>query len=127
MLPTDWLEQIKKVYPRRRNGQGWGEVKRLVPALIKNGEAWTNILSAAQQYGDYCRATNEQYVRMAQTFFGPGEWWLEDYDLPRDGSVKLTLDQEAEQHEITRQSGESDDALRHRLGIAMTKDQYGIS
>ena len=123
-LPPDWLKQIRDVYPKRTGGQGWGNVKRLVPALIERGESFEDLLDGAERYGEYCRTTNEKYVRMAQTFFGPGEWWLEDYDIPRDGSVELTLDQEAEGYSLKRQDGESDDSLRRRLGIAMTNQRY---
>ena len=83
MLPEDWLKQLQSVYPKRPGGQGWGYVKRRIPELIKDGHSFDDILSGAKNYGDYCRLTNEQYVRMARTFFGPDEWWLEEYDLPQ--------------------------------------------
>ena len=81
-LPTDWLKQIQSVYPYRKNGQGWGYVKKRIPELIGEGHTFDDILSSAKSYGNMCRATNEQYVRMARTFFGQEEWWLETYDLP---------------------------------------------
>ncbi len=124
MLPSDWLKQIRAVYPRRNNGQGWGNVKKLVPELIKKGESFEDLLDGAKRYGEFCAATNEKYVRMAQTFFGPGEWWLEDYDIPRDGSVELTMDQQAEDLGIKRQPGESDESFSHRFGIAQTQRMY---
>jgi len=79
MLPEDWLKQIQAVYPRRKGGQGWGYVKRRVPELIKEGNDFEDLLAGAKSYGDYCKATGEEYVRMARTFFGPDEWWAEDY------------------------------------------------
>ena len=127
MLPSDWLKQIKDVYPRRPSGNGWGTVKRLVPALVRDGESFEDILQAAKDYGEFCEATGEQYIRMAQTFYGPGEWWQEDYFIPRDGSVELTLDQEAENYQITRQPNEDDESLKVRVGIAMTNRKYSKS
>lgn len=106
-LPEDWLIQLQEVYPKRRNGQGWGRVKTtkgvkgLVPALIEDGETWADIYAGAKRYGDYCRTTNEQYVRMAQTFYGPVEWWREDYELP--GSLRgMPEDITEEQRNIDR-------------------------
>lgn len=125
MLPSDWLEQIKSVYPRRSGGQGWGYVKRRIPDLVEQGHTFAELFEGAKEYGEYCRATNNKYVRMARTFFGPDEWWLEDYDIPRDGSAELTLDQEAEEYDLVRQEGESDESLKQRLGIAVTKRMYG--
>ena len=84
-LPDDWLGQIREVYPRRPGGQGWGTVKRLVPALVKQGNDFEDILKGAKEYGDLCRMEKTEggpFVRMAQTFFGPGEWWMEDYSVP---------------------------------------------
>lgn len=126
MLPSDWLKQIQKAYPRRTGGQGWGYVKRRIPELIKKGETFEDLLAGAQQYGDLCRATNEKFVRMARTFYGPDEWWLEDYELPSDGSVELTVDQEAELCGLQRQNGETDEQLMHRIGVAQTNKKYGI-
>ena len=69
--------------------------------------------------------TLERFFRPVRTFFGPGEWWEEDYELPSDGSVELSLDQEAEQYGLVRQAGEGDESFKRRLGIAMTMKRYG--
>jgi hypothetical protein len=125
LLPDDYMKQLQSVYPKRHGGQGWRKVRtELIPKLIKEGVTFEDLLEAAKGYGDYCRATNDQYVRMAQTFFGPGGWWEEEYDIPTDGSVELTLDQEATKYGIMRQEGEDDESLRNRVGIAMTKQRY---
>jgi hypothetical protein len=98
-LPEDWLKQIQVVYPRRRGGQGWGYVKKRIPELVRQGEEFDDLLAGAKSYGDYCCATNEQYVRMARTFFGPDEWWMEDYSIevskPRGMPKELTDEQRA--------------------------------
>ncbi len=65
-------------------------MKRRIPELIKEGNTFEELLAAAKGYGDFCRATNEEYVRMARTFYGPDEWWLEDYELPERKPVKVT-------------------------------------
>lgn len=96
-LPDDWLKQLQAAYPRRAGGQGWGYVKRRVPELIKEGNEFEDILAGAKSYGEYCVATNEEYVRMARTFFGPDEWWAEDYAIvtfkPRGMPEEVTAEQ----------------------------------
>ena len=98
-LPTDWMRQIQTAYPKRTGGQGWGHVRKKVPELIlKEGFTFDELLDGVKRYAALCKALGDErspYVMQARTFFGPGEWWLEDYDLPTDGSVRLTLDQEA--------------------------------
>ena len=129
MLPGDWLDQIRKAYPKRVGGQGWGLVRTKVLRLVAQGESFDEILAGAQAYGDLMRATGDAgtcYVKQAATFFGPGEWWREEYDLPTDGTVELTIDQQAEQHGIQRAAGEDDASLTARLGVAMTKQRYGV-
>jgi len=118
MLPKDWFEQIRKVYPRRTGGQGWGYVKRRIPELVKQGYPFAELLDGAKRYGDFCRATNEKYVRMARTFYGPDEWWLEDYELPESqqprkqwepatvSDEQRRRDQEAFEAQIKRFRGE---------------------
>ena len=64
------------------------------------------------------------FVMQARTFFGPGEWWLEDYDLPSDGSVDLSLDQIADKLGLKRTEGELDESFSVRVGIAQTKLIY---
>ncbi len=127
-LPSDWLDQIRRAYPKRVGGQGWGHLRKRVPALIQQGESFESLLDGVRRYAALMKATGQEktpYVKQACTFFGPGEWWLEDYDLPDDGSVQLTVDQEAEKYGLQRQEGESDESLRRRVGVAQTKAMYG--
>jgi len=115
MLPNDWLKQLKLVYPKRGAGQGWGKVKKLVHILIEDGESWEDILAGAKRYGDYCRATNEQYVRMAQTFYGPDEWWQEDYELP--GSNSKGMPKEITDQERAEDKRKADKELANYLKV----------
>ena len=128
-LPADWLPQLKKVYPKRVGGQGWGHLKRRIPVLIDAGESFEDLLDSAKKYAasmEATRQTNTPFVMQARTFFGPGEWWLEDYELPTDGSVELTLDQTAKKFNLVRGDGESDASLRKRIGIAETTRMYEL-
>ena len=125
MLPKDWQKQIKDAYPKRQ-GQGWKLAFQKIQAHIKNGHDFEDILKGANNYRKYC-AENEidsQYIKMAVTFFGPGEWWNE-YDEVQVAN-ELTLDDIASSLGLTRQSGESDESLKRRIGNAQTLKQYGM-
>ena len=103
---NDLVKTIRAVYPKRHGGQGWGNLKRLLPALLEDNSP-EEILEAAKSYGEYCEATNEQYVRMAQTFYGPGEWWMEDYDIPVEPETvyRQPVELTPEEKEISDQKG----------------------
>ncbi len=90
---------------------------------LDNGESFEEMLKGADNYRRYIAESGE-FVRMAQTFFGPNMWWLEYDDA--DCSNEITLDDKAKDHGITRQPNESDSDLNSRIGVAMTKQQYGI-
>ena len=82
MLPTDFLDQLKTIYPKRAN-QGWGAVDRLVRNHIKSGYDFERMIDGAKSYAGYIhREGMEGYVKMAQTFFGRDRHWLEDYSEP---------------------------------------------
>ena len=126
MLPPDWLQQIREAYPKRIGGQGWGHVKKRVPALIKVGESFDDMLEGCEGYSRMLKDTGKygtEFVMQARTFFGPGEWWLETYDLLARDYVK-TLDEKASDVGLVRSDGEPDESLQKRIGIAQTKAIY---
>ena len=121
MLPPDWKQQLLKVYPKRQ-GQGWVNTEKWITKHLEAGEDFEAMLSGANSYRRYI-ATSGEFVKMAQTFFGPSKFWLEFDD--EDCANEVTLDDEAQQFDIKRQQGEGDEHLKKRLGVAMTKKQYG--
>jgi len=87
MLPANWLQQIRDAYPKRIGGQGWAHVKKRVPNLVQAGESFDDMLDGCKAYSKMLKAIDKygtEFVMQARTFFGPGEWWLEDYLLPSD-------------------------------------------
>jgi hypothetical protein len=128
-LPDDWLDQIKAAYPKRTGGHGWGYLKTRIPLLISEGHAFDEMLAGCKSYAQLAKTTGKygtEYVMQARTFFGPGEWWLEEYVVP-DGEYVKTLDDEASECGLQRAPNESDESLRSRVGTAQTKSRYGIS
>ena len=86
MLPDDFVDQLKSAYPKRLGGQGWADVARLVPKAIAQGSTWNEILSGVIAYSKLCAhqgKTGTELVKQARTFFGPGQWWAEDYEVPK--------------------------------------------
>ena len=123
MLPHDWQKLIKLAYPKRR-GQGWKIAFEKIEKHVEDGHTFEDILKGADNYRRYC-AENEieaKYIKMASTFFGPGEWFYEYDDL--DESNELTLDDMASSLGLTRQEGETDDHLKMRIGHAQTMKAY---
>ena len=123
-LPEDWKQQIKNAYPKRQ-GQGWKLAFQKIEAHVKNGEKFSEILKGANSYRCYCieNEIEPQFIKMAVTFFGPGEWWNE-YDEVEENV--MTLDDEAGKLGIARQEGESDESLKRRIGIAQTMKAYNM-
>ena len=123
MLPDDWQKQLSAVYPKRK-GQGWQNAKRQILQHLKNGESFDEMLRGSDNYRKHIAVSGE-FVRMAQTFFGPNMWWLEFLD-DEEVENEYTLDDEASKYGLTRGENESDESLKRRIGTAQTKRQYGI-
>jgi hypothetical protein len=121
MLPDNWFELLKNEYPKRPGGQGWGSVKKLVPRAIQSGATWDEILAGTKAYKKWVQSSGKagtEYIRMAQTFFGPGEWWAEEYEVEAE-VVKTDWNAVAEDLGIpVRQEGEEMEAFRRRIGVA---------
>jgi hypothetical protein len=120
-LPKDWRQQLQKVYPKRR-GQGWVNAGKQIAKQLVSGESFEEMLIGADNYRRHCAVTGE-FVRMAQTFFGPNMWWTEYLD-DEDCINEVTIDDQARDVGLVRQDGESDDHLKRRIGVAQTEAMY---
>jgi hypothetical protein len=84
MLPVDYLEQLKRCYPRRLGDNGWLHVRTLVPRALSAGASWERILAGTQAYAEHCNATGKtgtELVKQAKTFFGPCQYFDEWADM----------------------------------------------
>ena len=84
-LPDDFMAEIREAYPKRYGGQGWATTKKRIVTRASEGHSWEEILSGTKSYRKFCDSTGKtgtELVKMAQTFYGPGCWFLEDYDIP---------------------------------------------
>ncbi len=123
MLPKDWRQQLQSAYPKRM-GQGWLNAKRQIQIHLEAGELFDEMVQGANNYRVHCAESGE-FVRMAQTFFGPNMWWLEFLDDESCENV-ITLDDEAKSQGLIRSDGESDNSLKDRIGTAQTKAMYPV-
>jgi hypothetical protein len=84
--PPEFLEAydaMKNAGTRWRDGSTPAAAFKQWQARIKAGAAPELVLSGAMRYAAYCKATGCE-VKMAQTFFGPGEFYTAEYAVPRN-------------------------------------------
>jgi len=131
-LPPDFLAQLRASYPKRSGGQGWGHVPKLIHRAVSAGASWQEILDGTKAYKRWCDLTGKtgsEFVKQASTFFGPGMWWAEEYELPTvAGQVDPQLaalakyDRDADRLGESRQlPHESVEQYRERLSIALRR------
>lgn len=74
-------------YPKRAGGDSRVDARKAWDARIKAGRRPEDIIDGVKRYAAYTRARGKEhteYVKRASTFFGPGEHWLGDYEIPKD-------------------------------------------
>lgn len=84
-LPADYLDQLKKIYPRRLGDNGWLHVRSLVPRALTMGASWDRILTGTLAYAEHCNVTGKtgtELVKAARTFYGPCQYFDEWADMP---------------------------------------------
>ena len=82
VLPNDWFEQIKAVYPKREGSQGWygKPFKTMLQARLKEGHSFEDMIKGAKAYAEHCKHTKKigtTFVMQAKRFFGPSVYFLE--------------------------------------------------
>lgn len=85
-----FFEEAMKAYPRRP-GNSRTAARQKWLARIRDGVKPHELMSGVKRYADYIRATGSegtQFVKMATTFFGPGEWWKQEWEKPADPAQK---------------------------------------
>lgn len=80
------------IYPRRTGGNSKREAFKAWKARLRAGVTVEVLHAGVARYLAYCereQKTGSQFVMQAQTFFGPGERYLETWESP--GAPTLTL------------------------------------
>lgn len=88
-----FFEEAMRIYPRRP-GNSRTAARQKWLARIRDGVKPHELMSGVKRYADYIRATGSegtQFVKMATTFFGPGEWWKQEWEKPIDPAQKRKL------------------------------------
>ncbi len=77
MIPTDYLELLKKEYPQRMGHQNWEKVRTLAPRLCSMwGIPWETLLKGARNY----KAMLTQQGKVGSEFVMPAGKFFDDRD-----------------------------------------------
>lgn len=90
-MPTDWLEQIKREYPKRSGPMRWPRVFLPVRrALLET--SWDSIMEGVRRYAKYCKDSGKEgsdYVTGPENFF-KDEIYLEELEFHAAEDPKIT-------------------------------------
>ena len=87
MAHDDGFERAWALYPKRAGGNSKKAAYAKWRARVRDGVQPEELLAGVQRYAAFIRATGKwgtEYVKQAETFFGPKEYWREDWTLPSD-------------------------------------------
>ena len=84
------FEEFWKLYPKREGGNPKAAAERKWKARIKAGTLPAEMIAGAQRYAAYIKtpATEARFVKQAQTFLGPDEWWKESWHATESKRTK---------------------------------------
>lgn len=84
---VDPFEVALSHYPKRAGGYSRLKARKAWDARMKARVKPQDIIDGVKRYAAFIRATGKEgteFVKMAQTFFGPDEHWQGDYEIPND-------------------------------------------
>ena len=95
-LTDDEWKQLRDAYPKRSGGQGWPKARIAANRRIFDGATFDQLRAGVVRYFIWCEATHNigsQFVMQAVRFFGPGEYYDEDWEVTGNHDAeKTTLD-----------------------------------
>lgn len=74
------------LYPKRAGGNSKPAALKAWAARVKSGVSPGDMISGVKRYAVFIRATekeNTEFVKMASSFLGPSEFFMEDWAIPR--------------------------------------------
>ena len=110
-LTDEQKEQLRSVYPKR-SGNNWVQTRKLIDKHLYGGRAtYEEILEGTRQYAGYIAGQEDkprwrrEFIKLAQTFYGPGQHWGAEYDAP------VTPARESAPERIRRKAAEQDNVV----------------
>jgi len=76
------FEEAWRCYPKRFGGNPKRPAYMAWRARIRDGATPEDLIAGVERYTAFCESENKigtRYVLMARTFFGPSEWWAEEW------------------------------------------------
>ncbi len=90
----DDFELLWKEYPRRKGGSNKKKTYSACLARIKEGCTWDEMIEGAKNYSAFCDKdgnTGTSFVKMASTFFGPDQHFLQRWSIGDDEDVSKVI------------------------------------
>jgi uncharacterized protein YdaU (DUF1376 family) len=84
-----WIT-FKLAYPHRVGGYDWQGAMKAWRARLAEGHKWEELLEGVLRYSRYCEAAQKigtEFVMQAKTFCGPGQRFLEEWEIPASGEA----------------------------------------
>lgn len=87
------FEEAWAIYPRRPNNSK-ADARRAWQARVRSGEDQVAMLEGVRRYAEYVqvKGTEPEFVKLASTFFGPGQHWLNDFSVNGKHSIVVIDD-----------------------------------
>lgn len=82
---TEDFERLWVIYPKRRPSNPKIKAFKAFTARLKQGYSYDDIKSGLERYIACKEAENQigtPYILQGATFFGPDEWFLEEWEAP---------------------------------------------
>lgn len=113
----DEFEQLWKIYPKRRPSNPKIKAFKAFTARLKQGYSYNDMKEGLIRYIACKEAENQigtPFILQGGTFFGPDEWFLEDWEPPKK-EIKETIEEKGKRLNILPRPGESMDEYNRRI------------
>jgi hypothetical protein len=88
------IDLFRAAYPPRAGSQRWRDAEKSARARLAEGHTWEEMISGAERYGRFIRATGKiktEFVQMASTFLGKNRSFLEPW-IPPNGEADTRME-----------------------------------
>lgn len=129
------FELAWKAYPRRPNNSK-ADARRAWNARINDGVDPRDLLAGTDRYAKWVEAEQaagrmreRRFIKQAATFFGPAEWWKQDWEVESAETSHMTADYLATILNMAGNgvwSGETRDAALYRTSQNYDADEWAM-
>ena len=120
MIYTQQFTDLWLIYPKRRPANPKKAAFKAFSARLKQGYSYDDMKSGLIRYIACKEAEGQigtQFIMLGATFFGPDEWFLEEWEAPVN-EVKETIEQKGKRLNMPARIGESMEEWERRIAQA---------